>query len=1036
MDNKQMEITKQYVKRYRQREFWRKIVSVLGCFVVFCTTYALILPAITMDQGTICGMIEHQHTSDCYLMPESGHVHTDACYTEITNYVCGMEEAEDDGGFFEMLFGDESSTSSAVEYEPAEPAHTHSDACMEISSELTCGLEEAVPHSHEDTCFDENGELICELPTELEEPLLICDITPHIHSDGCFPSDEDNAVEEENTEPTEPELVCGIEAHQHEENCYDADGKLVCTIEEHTHIDDCYTEAVTEETDEPETTEPACGKEEHRHMETCYDADGSLICELEEHQHDASCYPEELVYQNITALVYTDETCTELFDNSELDTAVKIEIKGQLPVAVFAKAYPVLVEQPDKEVLCAYDITLYREDNTVYEPAGDKNITVSIQTAELEDSLQDTEQPVEVYYVPEEGEPEPVESTITEKGIRFDTTHFSVYMVTRAATDGVPKNTVKDAFLKDPAFADYYNSNSPIGTAGSFHIVAFGDARLNVHTNGNILAKNLYAGSNFGTNNYDNELSYIQNYMQVNGGSASKEKHILVLGKNNTVTKNGDYFYVTVGGSETKIDRPKNVIQDENTSVAPFIDLIRVENEIRQLSSKFSKMNEVNIEEIKRPTESDQYSILKLTKPSGVGVISLTAEELDALGGMGNSIQMKGFKTGKNGAIVVNVDCSNRSSIDMPQAYIYVDDVPQSTNEVTEFSAGKVIWNFVNAEGVVIKTNLMTGIIIAPGATINIPVNLNGTVVAENVTVLSGETHRTDFTGTVVEPDSEKKPHQITIQKHETGYIANTLPGAEFKLYKYDSNATAEDKWVVQIDDDCNPPAEILRTDSNGVIQLGGLEASVAYKLEEIKAPSGYIKSDTPFYFWIKAASTDTKPSEPADFSGSMISPGNTLFVPNDKNNSTTTSLQLEKIWKRSDGTVITGNDIPVNSITVNIYQLVNGIKPNNAYQTVTLSTENNWTVTLDNLPLKGKDANGNEVVYTYEVEENLTLNGYTVTYTETGTTITITNTAAGYELPETGGIGTHMYILAGMMLILASTVLLYNQNRHRRGKV
>ena len=1031
MNNKQMEITKQYVKRYRQKEFWRKIVSVLGCFVVFCTTYALILPAITMDQDTICGMIEHQHTSDCYIMPESGHVHTDACYTETVTYICGMEETEDDDGFFEMFFGDESSTSSAVEYEPAEPAHTHSDACIEISSELTCGLEEAVPHSHEDTCFDENGELICELPTELEEPLLICDITPHIHSDGCFPSDEDNAVEEENTEPTEPELVCGIEAHQHEENCYDADGKLVCTIEEHTHIDDCYTEAVTEETDELETTEPACGKKEHRHMETCYDADGSLICELEEHQHDASCYPEELVYQNITALVYTDETCTELFDSSELDTAVKIEIKGQLPVAVFAKAYPVLVEQPDKEVLCAYDITLYREDDTVYEPTGDKNITVSIQTAELEDSLQDNEQPVEVYYVPEEGEPEPVESTITEEGIRFDTTHFSVYMVTRAATDGVPKNTVKDAFLKDPAFADYYNSNSPIGTAGSFHIVAFGTATLKAHMNGNVLAKNFDAQSrNFGTNNFKTELHYVQNYINVAHTSASRTDHILVVGSGHTVTKvdNGNAFAV----NGTKLDSPKNVIQDADTSVTPFIDLIRVENEIRQLSSKFSQMSNANIIELE--DSGNQYSVIQLTEPSGVGVINLTAAQLDAKGGNGNIIRMSGFEGGKNGTIVVNVNCIGVSRIDMPQAYIYVDGKQVSTSEVVEFSAGKVIWNFVNAEGVVINTNLMTGMVVAPGATVNITQNLNGTVVAENVNV-QAESHRTDFTGTVVEPEDGKQPHQITIQKHETGYVANTLPGAEFKLYKYDSNATTEDKWV-QIDDDAKQSTKILVTDSNGVIQLGGLEASVAYKLEEIKAPSGYIKSDTPFYFWIKAASTDAKPSEPADFSGSMISPGNTLFVPNDKNDSTTTSLQLEKIWKRSDGTVITGNDIPVNSITVNIYQLVNGNKPKDVYQTVMLSRENNWTVMLDNLPLKGRDANGNEVAYTYEVEENLTLNGYTVTYTETGTKITITNTAAGYELPETGGIGTHMYILAGMMLIAVSTMLLYNQNRHRRGNV
>ena len=188
MDHKRTEITKQYIKRYRQKDLWRKIVSVLGCFVVFCTTYALILPAITMDQGTICGMVEHQHTSDCYIMPESGHVHIDDCYTETVTYTCGMEETQEDDGFFAGLFGDANSTPSAVEYEPA---HSHTDACTESSIELTCGMEEAVPHRHDDTCFDENGELICELPTELEEPLLVCDITPHIHSDGCFPSDKE-----------------------------------------------------------------------------------------------------------------------------------------------------------------------------------------------------------------------------------------------------------------------------------------------------------------------------------------------------------------------------------------------------------------------------------------------------------------------------------------------------------------------------------------------------------------------------------------------------------------------------------------------------------------------------------------------------------------------------------------------------------------------------------------------------------------------------------------------------------------------------
>ena len=552
--------------------------------------------------------------------------------------------------------------------------------------------------------------------------------------------------------------------------------------------------------------------------------------------------------------------------------------------------------------------------------------------------------------------------------------------------------------------------------------------------------------------------------MQVAECSASSTEHILVLGDSNTVKPHPSESGATLiwtpdekpdntSGKKVAKPKPGNIIQDADTDNNPFIDLDRVENEILQLSNKFSGLTNlytVNITvESKRSdsTQPIQYTELHLTKPTGVGVINLTVDKLLELQGNSGIIELKGFQKGKNGAIVINVDCqgltpnyNGEKLLEMPKAPIYVDGEKQSTAEVTEFSAGKVIWNFENASGVIIDTYEMTGMVIAPGATVNIRSSLNGTVVAENVTVYA-ESHRTDFTGTLVEPGAGKRPHRITIQKHETGYIANTLPGAEFKLYEYDNTTNA---WV-QINANAEYSTQVLVTGDNGVIQLGGLKAGVAYKLEEIKAPDGYIKSDTPIYFWIKATSADTEPSKPANFSGNMISisPGNTLYVSNDKNNSTTTSLLLKKLWKRSDGTVITGTDIPVDSITVNIYQLVNGIRPGTVYQRVTLSAGYNWSASLDNLPLKGRDANGNEVAYTYEVEENLTenltLSGYTVTYEKNSTTITITNTkvdTGDYELPETGGSGTHMYILAGMMLILASTMLLYNQNRRRRGNV
>lgn len=39
-----------YLKTHLQKKKWRRVVTALSCIVVFCTTYALILPAVTMSQ--------------------------------------------------------------------------------------------------------------------------------------------------------------------------------------------------------------------------------------------------------------------------------------------------------------------------------------------------------------------------------------------------------------------------------------------------------------------------------------------------------------------------------------------------------------------------------------------------------------------------------------------------------------------------------------------------------------------------------------------------------------------------------------------------------------------------------------------------------------------------------------------------------------------------------------------------------------------------------------------------------------------------
>lgn len=43
-----------YLKTHLQKKKWRRVVTALSCIVVFCTTYALILPAVTMSQQPFC----------------------------------------------------------------------------------------------------------------------------------------------------------------------------------------------------------------------------------------------------------------------------------------------------------------------------------------------------------------------------------------------------------------------------------------------------------------------------------------------------------------------------------------------------------------------------------------------------------------------------------------------------------------------------------------------------------------------------------------------------------------------------------------------------------------------------------------------------------------------------------------------------------------------------------------------------------------------------------------------------------------------
>lgn len=245
------------IKLNRERKHkrgWQKIAGTLAAVVVFCTTYALILPAITMERTAECGIEAHEHTDGCYeqqtlyelqcVLDTTGvdiviHSHSDVCYDDQGALRCTLPEVLEHV-HTEACFETREVPCTLPEGEE----HTHSEECAATESVQICALDEIRPHLHGESCYDAQGELLCQLPvavvhdhsllavTEQTVSVLTCQIPEHIHEDACYP-----VVEE--TEPGSNGFLCGSGEHEHGEACADAEGNVICTIPEHTHEAAC-----------------------------------------------------------------------------------------------------------------------------------------------------------------------------------------------------------------------------------------------------------------------------------------------------------------------------------------------------------------------------------------------------------------------------------------------------------------------------------------------------------------------------------------------------------------------------------------------------------------------------------------------------------------------------------------------------------------------------------------------------------------------------------------------------------------------------
>ena len=93
-----MQETDGYAARHRRHRIWKRVVGGLACLVVFCTTYALILPAITLE-NTACTAAELTDEEQAQVDEVIALIDALPTQEEITETLTDFDDAGDEDGY-------------------------------------------------------------------------------------------------------------------------------------------------------------------------------------------------------------------------------------------------------------------------------------------------------------------------------------------------------------------------------------------------------------------------------------------------------------------------------------------------------------------------------------------------------------------------------------------------------------------------------------------------------------------------------------------------------------------------------------------------------------------------------------------------------------------------------------------------------------------------------------------------------------------------------------------------------------------------
>lgn len=946
------EQVKEYMRRHRLSGRWGKVLTVLACLVVFCTTYALILPAVTLDHETACGQEEHTHTAD-------------ACYAKM----------------------------------------------------LVC-TDESTGHVHSDTCYAD---------------VLTCALSEHQHTESCYAQEKNK-----NGSADVSEIVSGTQT--------DADTEL-------TGAGDAKLTGATGS--EPIGTSGEDGVEK---------ASEALV----------------LKEQTVSAVIYTDAAYSTPSDDS-----VTITLEGTLPEGVQVKAYPASVDLNDDsvKVIEAYDIGLFVTvtDETTgetvekeYEP--ERAVRVKITSDELSEI-----ETVDAYHIGDApgSVPERVSSkaAVNENTVEFDADEFSVYVLATTAqeeeseSENEKEKENEKEIESDPAAAidnDGIDMAAVTDNGNNSFSMAVGDT----------LTVNEYSGFNH---------TYVSSYTSGGGWgggrtytSSSSNTSVATLSVNNgtaTVTAKGagtaivTLYYSTSGGwgassynSETLTitvagdeqaalyflknpmadpmsnetggwvpDSTKNqsqIIGTVNTAGAAWVDNKNITSNpgnyitawpdgstngnawtINTDNEYFSRILNLVFAEWKSELESE-LGISDLQK-SDVTSITITPCKISKDNGTSPDkhidcrivlVSDKFFKT------QFWVKEPGASDYDL-QAYKFFkkgSTIPEP-NSNNYSGTGGYTYNYKIGDTREVSgvTYVLTGWYAENDA---------GGAHSDTTANFAYTPNNAELNDGIVNFYAEWVPatNDLTIVKYEKSDTSKLLSGAVFTMTDTGDKAKTY---------------TFEATNRNGETTLSNIPYGT-YTLSETTAPTNY---QTISSFAVTVGKTIAIDE---GNTGAELKDDGKLWIPDEKS---VVDLTIKKVDSANSNETLSGA----------VFKLSG--KSEQSFEEKTVTTGNDGTVTIKNLPVgqytliettapDGYDLLTEEITLTVSsdsVTASYGNDGSNSVVRAEGTTVTIKN-SAGETLPNTGGMGTRMYTLSGLMLVAIATLggMMYSGRKRRRGGV